>query len=53
MTNLIQHLQKHPEEATAIVSGNAVPLGMNASEIVKVIQFFSEEREQGVRGYWL
>jgi hypothetical protein len=56
MQNMINYLMKNPQEAYAVASGNSTPLGLNVKEILKVIQFFSNQDndkiKEPVRGYW-
>jgi len=52
MEKVIGHLLQNPEEAFAIIKGTASPIGLNASEVIEVIRFFSTDNVQFVAGFW-
>ena len=53
MEKVIKHLIENPEEAFAVITGNASPLGLNVSELFEVIRFFSNDNIlKPVAGFW-
>lgn len=54
MEKVIGYLIKHPEEAFAVVTGKATPLGVDLSEIFKIIKVLSSSNDvvKPVAGFW-
>lgn len=53
MEKIIKHLLENPEEAFAVATGKASPLGLHVSEVFEVIRFFSNDHiVKPVAGFW-